>query len=86
VPVAHASPEYLTPPEYAARIRVKPSKVIGLIRAGLLAAIDSADPGSSRPRYRIKPEAIEEFERRRSVTPSLPRVRRRRSPAIESFV
>jgi hypothetical protein len=83
---AMTSAHYLTPPDLARRYRCKPSKIIAAIRSGELVAIDLAAPGSSRPRYRISPAAIEDFERRRAVT-VLPRpIRRRRSQAVKSFV
>lgn len=81
-----ASTLYLTPPELASRLRVKAAKVINWIRSGELRAIDLATRGSRRPRYRISPEAVAEFERRRSAAP-LPRpIRRRRPAGIKSFV
>jgi hypothetical protein len=81
-----ASAQYLTPPQLARRYGVKASKVVGWIRSGELRALDLATRGSRRPRYRIPPGSIEEFERGRSAAP-LPRpIRRRRPPAIKSFV
>jgi hypothetical protein len=77
---------YVTPPELAARFRVKPSTVRGWIESGELRAIDTAAPGSRRPRLKISPEAIAEFERRRSAAPLPAPIRRRRLPAIKSFV
>lgn len=64
---------YLTPPEVAARFGCKPETVIGWIRSGELAAINLARRGSLRPRYRVSPEALELFERARSVIPRTPR-------------
>jgi excisionase family DNA binding protein len=78
---------YLTPPEFARQLRVKASKVIGWIRSGELAAIDTAPRGALRPRYRISREAVESFERRRAVVPLPAPVRRRRKrAAVKSFV
>ena len=77
---------YFSPPQLAKRFGVKPSKIVRFIRAGELRAIDLAAAGSKRPRFRISPEAVAEFERRRSAAP-LPRpIRRRRPTAIKSFV
>jgi hypothetical protein len=79
-------PLFITPPELAARYGVKPAKIISAIRRGELRALDLAERGSSRPRFRISPEAIADFERRRSAAP-LPRpIRRRRPAAIKEFV
>ena len=77
MPVASAS-AYLTPPDYAARLGVTPEKIIAAIRRGELAAIDTAEPGSSRPRYRISPQAIDTFERFRAARPREERPARRR--------
>ncbi len=77
----------LTPPELAARWHCKPETVIAAIRRGELLAFNLASPGCRRPRYRISPEAIEEFERRRSVAVRTKIVRTRRHlPEVESFV
>lgn len=86
IPSPSSPGAYQTPPEVGRRFRVKASKVIGWIRRGELAAIDLAEPGSKRPRYRISEASIAEFERRRSAAP-LPRpIRRRRPAGIKSFV
>jgi hypothetical protein len=77
---------YFTPPQLGKRYRCKPSKIIALIRAGELRGIDTALPGSSRPRFVISPEAVAEFERRRSVGPLPAPVRRRKLGAVKSFV
>jgi hypothetical protein len=70
---------YLSPPEYARRLGVKPSKVIAWIRSGELRSLDaSSRPGVGRPRFRISPDAIVEFENRRGVQPA-PAPRRRRN-------
>lgn len=61
------SDHYLTPPELARRWGTNPSRVVSLIRRGELAAIDfSAEPGVGRPRWKVPPEAIAQFEARRS--------------------
>lgn len=68
----------LTPPAVARRYGVAPETVVGWIRAGELAAINVAAPGTIRPRFRVSPSALEAFERRRSATPSPKQPRRRR--------
>lgn len=60
---------YLTPPQIADRLACKPETVIGWIRSGELAAINLARPGCIKPRYRISPQALADFEMRRSVVP-----------------
>lgn len=71
----------LTPPEIAARFRVKPETVIGWIRSGELRAIDVSRQGSRRPRFRIDPGDLIAFANRRAVAvaPSK-RSRRRQKP------
>jgi hypothetical protein len=71
----------LTPPELARRWRVKPEKIVGFIRAGLLKAADLSSPGSSRPRYRIDAASIAAFEAARSASPPSKGVRRKRMKA-----
>jgi hypothetical protein len=68
---------YLTPPKYAAQLGVKPQSIVNWIRCGWLKAINVAKPGCVRPRYRISPEAIREFEESRKVLPPVKRVRHR---------
>lgn len=73
---------YVTPPEYAARVRAKPETIIAAIKRGELEAIDLARPGARRPRYRISPEAIQAFERRRLAGPA-PKTTRRKRQAVD---
>ena len=76
---------YMTPPEVADRYGVDPAKVIGWIRKGALRAVNVGD-GARRPRYRIAPADLAAFEASRTVTPPVPRVRRRRvDPNIVQF-
>ena len=64
---------YLTPPQLARLWGVKPEKIIRWIRSGELKAFDfSADPGTGRPRYRIRQSDAESFERLRQAGPPLP--------------
>lgn len=76
----------LTVREVARRYRVGEDKVRAWIRRGELRAINTATVLCSRPRFVIPPEAITEFERRRTVAPpkSPPR-RRRRAPRIDFY-
>lgn len=62
-----------------------PDRVIDLIHAGLIVAIDIRSPGARRATWRISQEAIDDFLRRRSSQPQQPqqRPRRQRRPAYE---
>jgi Helix-turn-helix domain len=79
----------LTPRQVAERYGVGVHKILSMIDAGIIVAIDMRSPGSSRPRWRITAEAIADFERRRVAQPkAAPTPRRRRaSPSgiIEFF-
>ncbi len=77
----------MTLPEVARHLRVRPNKVLGWVRSGELRGYDvTARQGGRRPKYRVNPEDLEAFIRRRSVTPSVPRGRpagpRRRIPVV----
>ncbi len=61
----------LTPREYAERIGVSVNTVLAWIKTGELRAINVGGRASKRPRYRISPEAVEQFELSRSVIPAL---------------
>ncbi|RIK73292.1 MAG: hypothetical protein DCC68_25165 [Planctomycetota bacterium] len=67
----------LTPPEVAKRLGVSPETVIGWIRSGELKAAN-VGKGKKRARYRIEPDALAEFQQRRSNAPENPPQRRRR--------
>ncbi len=70
---------WLTPPQFAETVAVSPETVIGWIRSGELQAVNVGS-GSKRPRYRISPEAIEQWQRKRLVVPP-PKPTRRQKPA-----
>lgn len=73
---------YVSPPEYAAQLGVKPGKVISWIESGELRAVNVASKKSSRPRWRISPDAIVAFENGHAVQPATTaRRRRRKQPA-----
>ena len=69
---------YLTPPELAQRWRTTPERVIAHIRAGRLHAFSTSPPGSRRPRWKIPPDAIVEFELPQAARPPTKPVPRRR--------
>ena len=72
-----------TPPEIAKLMGVKSDTVRAWISAGHLEAINLADPGSSRPRWRVMPEALDAFlQSRSSRLTATPESRRRRRKTI----
>jgi excisionase family DNA binding protein len=77
----------LTPPEVARKLRVSPDKVRAWIERGELAAFNVADRVGGRPRWRIEPEALAEFERRRTAIPRTrsPKKNRQADDVIEFF-
>lgn len=78
---------YFTPPQLSKRWRCKPSTVIAAIKRGDLRAFNLASPGCTRPRFRISPEAVAEFELRKSVVTPVKAIRtRRRDESVKSFV
>ena len=76
---------YLTPPELAKRWRVKPSKVTGWISRGEIFAINVATNPAGRPRWRIPPSAIVEFEMARATKLAVKPMRRRRDATVIEF-
>jgi excisionase family DNA binding protein len=83
---ATAIPRMLTPPQIAERLGIDAHKVVAWIAAGQLVAVNVSD-GAKRPRWRIAPEALEQFLRRRQSKPAAAPVRRRQQPkdVIEFF-
>lgn len=78
-PIA-TSDRYLTPPQLARRWGIDLKKVLRWIRAGELHAVNLAGKIGGQPRWRISPEAVQEFELRRAAQPPAPKVSRRRRP------
>ena len=73
---------YLTPPQFAERLGVAVDKIYAWIQTGQLRALNVAQRANGRPRYRIPPDAIAEFEESRSTKPLIPNQRRRRRAAV----
>src|SRR5437660_1713006 len=70
---------YLTPPEAAALLRVKPDRLINFIRSGELRASNIATKLSGRPRFRIAKADLQLFlDRRAAASVSIPPSRRRK--------
>jgi Helix-turn-helix domain len=81
MPSASAPPaRWLSPPDVAAQLGIDPEKVIGWIRRGELNAVNvAAGHLGGRPRFRINPDDLAEFLRRRSTlsAPKPARTRRK---------
>lgn len=75
----------VTPPQYAARLGCKPSKVLAWIVSGELRAIDAAAVRGSRPRYLIDEADISAFEAGRTVTAPAPATPRRRKLSVKEY-
>ncbi|MCY2987169.1 MAG: helix-turn-helix domain-containing protein [Planctomycetota bacterium] len=75
---------YLTPPEAAAELRCRESKILGWIRAGRLPAVNLSE--GLRPRYRISRAALDDFLTALAVVPASRPVRRQRRETTETYV
>lgn len=61
----------ITPPQLAKLWGIDPAKVLTWIRSGELSAFNGAASTATRPRYLITQQAIEDFQKRRAVSPVL---------------
>jgi hypothetical protein len=75
---AASVPRGLTVRDVARRYRVSPKRVRAWIRRGELAALNTADVRSPKPRFVVTPEALERFERGRQAAAPPPKARRAR--------
>jgi transposase len=77
----------LTTRDVAKRYRVGEDKVRAWIKAGVLAAINTADVACGRPRYVVTPEALAAFELARSATtkPAKATPKRRQQQGMKDF-
>ena len=81
----------LTVPQIAERFAVDPDCVRAWIKSGALVAIDVSRVKGKLPRWRVTPQALEQFEQARASNPGrlakLPTRARRQRPAdfIEYF-
>lgn len=79
---------HFTPPQIAKDLGVAVDKVTGWIKKGELPAINVANAGSKRPRYRIAQADYDAFKRARMVTSPAavaPRLRRSVAPAARNY-
>src|SRR5262249_45898649 len=64
------------------RWKVGPDKVRAFLRRGELVGVNVAANLSGKPQWRVSPEEVERFERRRSSAPPPKPPRRRRTPQM----
>jgi excisionase family DNA binding protein len=75
-----------TTADAAKLLRVSEDKIRAWIRAGELAAVNTAGPSSVKPRFVILPQAIEQFAAARSpAKPSKVAPRKRRTVRVDYF-
>lgn len=67
----------MTPPEVARILKVAPETVLTWIRSGELRGFNVGS-GAKRPRFRVSPADLADFEARRTVQPPVKPVRRRK--------
>jgi excisionase family DNA binding protein len=80
--------EYLTPPQVARVLHVRPDKVLSWIRSGELDAVDVSERRGGRPRWRIWRNDLDIFLERRRAKPATkpsPRSAKPREAVIEFF-
>ena len=80
------APRHITPPMLARQYGVKPDKILAWIARGELRAVNVAERIGSRPRWRISPAAIAEFEHRRAAKPAVKRPRRKRPTEVLDII
>ena len=69
-PTSGAVPtRYMSPPEVARLLGVGETKVLGWVKSGELAAVNLAAKTLGRPRYRISPQALDDFLAGRQANP-----------------
>ena len=81
------TPAALTVADVAALRKVSPATVRAWIDRGeLVATVESIDPRSKRPRYRVEPEALEAFlATRRVQADARPAPKRRRASGVTPY-
>lgn len=77
---------YYSPPQLAKLWGVDPGTILTHIRAGRLRAFSTSPPGTRRPRWRIAPSAVAEFESLHSAHPPVKPVRSTRRKADPAYV
>lgn len=84
-PLSHPTP-YLTPPQIARRLGVKPAKILGFIARGELHAVDVSERRGKRPRWKVSHEALATFLAVRASRQTPPATSRRRPRKQETVI
>jgi hypothetical protein len=71
--------------DLAKRWRVGVAKVLGFLRRGELVGINLAGNLAAKPQWRITPEAVAAFEKRRTSAPTPKARKQRRRPEVIDF-
>jgi excisionase family DNA binding protein len=80
-----ATHPFLTPPQIARMLKVKPDKVRAWIRKGRLKATNMATNNGGRARYRVEWADFHAFIRERQIQPPVSRRRRRRPSKVPEY-
>jgi len=77
---------FLTPPQVAEELGVRPHKVLAFIRNGELKASDLSERPGGRPRWKIARTDLQAFlDARAAPKPSRPRRRAKQPKGVEVF-
>jgi hypothetical protein len=82
------SGKYLSPPQIARQLGVKPAKILGFIARGELRAIDVSEHRGKRPRWKVSHEALAAFlavRESRQAAPATSRHRPRKQETVIQF-
>jgi hypothetical protein len=82
---AHSAMRGFSVSDLCRRWKVGPDKIRGFLRRGELIGINLATNLASRPQWRITPESVNLFERRRSSAPPPKRPHRRKTPLVDYY-
>ena len=76
---------WLSPPQIAKELGIDGGKVLAWIHSRELIAVDVSETRGGRPRWRVSREALENFLRRRSTSPTETPTRRKKAEAQKYY-
>jgi hypothetical protein len=85
MPTADTPPEGYSVADLCRRWKVGADKIRAFLRRGELVGINVAANLSGKPQWRVTAASVEQFERRRSSTPSPKPPRRRRQVSVIDY-